>query len=154
MDSGRLRPSKSLQDSLVSMLEGNDEFVMVDSQKVVYEHILGCASRIDDGKRVIVVDGGPGTGKSVLAINLLVRLTSMGLASSYITKNTAPREVYSAKLKGSFKKSHIDMMFKGSGSFHSAPKDPFDVLIADEAHRLNERSGMFQNLGRTRSWRS
>ena len=147
IDSGRLRPSKSLQDSLVSMLEGNDEFVMVDSQKVIYEHILECASRIDDGKRVIVVDGGPGTGKSVLAINLLVRLTSMGLASSYITKNAAPREVYSAKLKGTFRKSHIDMMFKGSGSFHSAPKDTFDVLITDEAHRLNERSGMFQNLG-------
>ena len=147
IDSGRLKPSKSLQDSLGSMLKGNEEFVMIDTQKVIYEHILECAKDIEDKKKVIIVDGGPGTGKSVLAVNLLVKLTSMGLATSYITKNAAPREVYSAKLKGSLRKNRIDMLFKGSGCFYSAPKNTFDVLLADEAHRLNEKSGMFQNVG-------
>ena len=38
-------------------------------------------------------------------------------------------------------------MFSGSGSFHSVADNTFDCLIIDEAHRLNEKSGMFQNLG-------
>src|SRR5699024_4583748 len=90
---------------------------------------------------------GPGTGKSVLAINLLVELTNRGMVAQYVTKNAAPRHIYANKLKGDFRKSHIDNLFKGSGSYVNAPKDEFDVLIVDEAHRLNEKSGMFQNLG-------
>ena len=65
----------------------------------------------------------------------------------YVTKNSAPRHIYSTKLKGDFKKSHIDNLFKGSGSFTEVDDNEFDVLIIDEAHRLNEKSGMFRNKG-------
>src|SRR5690606_14468197 len=51
------------------------------------------------------------------------------------------------KLKGDFRKSRIDNLFKGSGSYTETPKSEFDALIVDEAHRLNEKFGMFQNLG-------
>lgn len=150
IDQGKLRPSKSLQDSLASMMKGNEEFILLDSQKVVFEEILGEARKAyfdESFKEVIVVRGGPGTGKTVLAVNLLSKLTMMGMATSYVSKNLAPRSVYSVKLKGTMKKNRVDNLFKGSGSFVSCPESAFHVLLADEAHRLNEKSGMYHNLG-------
>ncbi len=149
IDNGKLKPSKSLQDHLTSLLKGNKEFVMIDDQKIVYESAVDWAvqSRKDMRKRVIVVEGGPGTGKSVVAVNLLVELTKRGLVTNYVSKNSAPRNVYSTHLKKSFTKSHIDNLFKGSGTYVNAEENLFDALIVDEAHRLNEKSGMFRNYG-------
>ena len=80
IENGRIRPSKSLQDALNQMLKGNEEFVMIDDQKVVYEEALLMAREAvrTNVKQVLVVKGGPGTGKSVLADNLLVELTQLG----------------------------------------------------------------------------
>ena len=112
IDNGRLRPSKQLAESLSSMLKGNDEFVMLDDQKVVYETAVHLAKKAQDGKKqVLIVEGGPGTGKSVLAVNLLVKLTNEGIASQYVTKNSAPRDVYTVKLSGTYKKSYINNLF-------------------------------------------
>ena len=150
LDRGRLKPSKSLQDVLSSMMEGNQEFVLLDTQKVVHEDILHQARAIARGgdKRVVVVRGGPGTGKSVLAVNLLSEITSMGMSALYVSKNSAPRNVYGQRLKGAKRGcSRVDKLFVGSGKFVDAVPDVFDVLLADEAHRLNERSGLYQNLG-------
>jgi hypothetical protein len=149
IENGKIRPSKSLQDALSSMLQGNQEFVMIDDQKLVYETALNMARKSyrDGNKRVLVVKGGPGTGKSVLAINLLVNLTKENMVCSYVTKNAAPRNVYATKLSGDFRKNRIAHLFKGSGSFVESAENEFDVLIVDEAHRLNAKSGMFQNLG-------
>lgn len=150
LDRGRLKPSKSLQDVLSSMMEGNQEFVLLDTQKVVHEDILHQARAIARGgdKRVLVVRGGPGTGKSVLAVNLLSEITSMGMSALYVSKNSAPRNVYGQRLKGAKRgRSRVDKLFVGSGKFVDAVPDAFDVLLADEAHRLNERSGLYQNLG-------
>jgi len=148
IDQGKIRPSKSLADKLASLLQGNREFLMIDDQKVVYETALSLAKKatIKD-KHVLIVDGGPGTGKSVVAINLLVSLTNDRLLAQYVTKNSAPRAVYASMLTGSFRKSHIDNLFKGSGVYTDTGANVFDALIVDEAHRLNEKSGMFQNLG-------
>lgn len=148
IDGGRIRPSKNLADNLSSMLKGNDEFVMIDDQKVVYENALSLAKKAtSDKKQVLIVQGGPGTGKSVVAINLLVKLTSQKYLAQYVTKNAAPRAVYETKLKGTFKKSEITNFFTGSGSFINTMPNIFDALIVDEAHRLNAKSGMFKNLG-------
>jgi uncharacterized protein len=149
IDNGSLKPSKSLQDSLVNLIKGKREFTLIDDQKIVYEESLkmGLKSFNDNKKRVLIVEGGPGTGKSVLAINLLVYLTNKDMVVHYISKNSAPRNVYSSKLKGSTTKSHIDNLFKGSGVFHNVDKNVFDALIVDEAHRLNAKSGMFKNYG-------
>lgn len=149
IENGRIKPSKSLQDNMATMLRGNPEFVMIDDQKVVYEQIIDYAASCiaQDQKGVFIVKGGPGTGKSVLAINLLVQYIQKDYFAMYVTKNSAPRDVYATKLKGTMKKKSIDNLFKGSGSFHAAAKNEFDVLIVDEAHRLNEKSGLFSNLG-------
>lgn len=149
IENGRIRPSKSLQDALNNMIKGNQEFTMIDEQKVVYETALQLAKEAErtKTKQVLVVEGGPGTGKSVLAINLLVELTNRDLVCQYVTKNAAPRNVYARKLRQDFRKGHIDNLFTGSGSFIHTSDNEFDALIVDEAHRLNEKSGMFHNLG-------
>ena len=149
IENGRIRPSKRLQDSLAKMLQGNKEFNMIDEQKVIYEDAIRMAidTVASSSKNVLVVQGGPGTGKSVLAINLLVELTKRGMTSFYVTKNAAPRAVFRDKLKGSFKMTYINNLFQGSGQFTEAETNEVDVLVVDEAHRLNAKSGMFQNLG-------
>ena len=148
IENGKIRPSKALADSLLSMLKGNEEFIMIDDQKLVYETALSGARRAgEDQKNVLIVEGGPGTGKSVVAINLLVGITKMGLVGKYVTKNSAPRTVYRAMLAGNMKGSDISFLFDSSGSFHRSDTNAFDVLIVDEAHRLNERSGIYSNLG-------
>lgn len=148
IDHGKIRPSKNLADQLLSMLQGNEEFVLIDDQKLVYETALKLAKASSEKrKKVLIVEGGPGTGKSVVAINLLVELTNRQLVAQYVTRNSAPRLVYEAKLTGALKKSHISNMFSGSGSFHSVRANNIDCLVVDEAHRLNEKSGMFSHLG-------
>ncbi len=149
IENGKLRPSKSLQDYLGSMLDGNPEFVMIDDQKLVYETALLFAKQsFEDGKkRVLIVQGGPGTGKTVVAVNLLVELTKRNMVCQYVSKNSAPRSVYSAKLKKTFTKNRIDNLFCGSGNYINSDKNVFDALIVDESHRLNAKSGIYSNLG-------
>lgn len=148
IDNGHIRPSKNLADSLASMLKGNREFIMIDDQKIVYENALSLAKKSSKtNKNVLIVEGGPGTGKSVVAINLLVAITKLGLNAQYVTKNAAPRDVFESKLAGTLKKTHISNLFTGSGNFIGIEPNTFDALIVDEAHRLNEKSGMMKNLG-------
>ncbi len=76
LESGRIRPSKALADSLTGMLQGKQEFVLVDDQKLVYEAACSAAREAsNDFPRVVIIEGGPGTGKTVVAVNLLVALT-------------------------------------------------------------------------------
>ena len=149
IDHGRIRPSKMLQDSLSQMLKGNQEFYMIDSQKIIYEYALRYA--IDtvgtQSKNVFIVRGGPGTGKSVLAINLLVELNRRGMTCFYVTKNSAPRTVYATKLRGEYTTTYINHLFQSSGGFIDEENNKLDCLVVDEAHRLNAKSGMFQNKG-------
>ena len=149
IDHGKIKPSKSLGERIGSMLQGNQEFNMIEEQKVVYEELKLLATTLEDNvKKTVIIKGGPGTGKSVIAINLLVELiNNHQLNTQYATRNSAPREVYSALLKGYQKKSFIDNLFKGTGSYVDLENNTFDCLIVDEAHRLNEKSGMFRNLG-------
>lgn len=148
IENGKIRPSKRLVDSLTGMLAGKREFVLIDDQKVTYETALALASGAQaDTKQVVVVDGGPGTGKSVVAINLLVALIAKGRLAKYVTKNAAPRAVFESALSGTHRKSTISSLFTGSGDFISTQPNGFDALVVDEAHRLNEKSGLYSNLG-------
>lgn len=149
IEHGKIIPSKSLQDNVASLLNGNQEFVLLDEQKVIYEDLLLMAKNAPkDKKTIAIVHGGPGTGKSVLAINLLSAILNLSQNVMYVSKNAAPRHVYQALLKnGQFSKSFVDHLFKGSGAFTSTFANTFDCLIVDEAHRLNAKSGLFGNLG-------
>ena len=148
IENGKIKPSKMLADSITKMIKGNQEFVMIDDQKVVYENAIALAKHASEkNKQVLIVKGGPGTGKSVVAINLLVELTRLGLLTQYVSKNAAPRAVYEARLTGSVKATEIRNMFRGSGAFIESPANEYDALIVDEAHRLNRFSGLYSNMG-------
>ncbi len=151
IENGRISPSKALQDALAGMLKGNDEFVMLDRQFSVFEKGIYMAgqSRADNKKRVLIVKGGPGTGKSVVAVNLLVKLMTQNevnkvpLNAVYVTKNDNPRHVYMKKLQGEYTKAYIKNLFKGAASFVNTEENTYDVIVCDEAHRLMKNSGRF-----------
>jgi len=147
IENGRIRPSKLLIDSVAGLLQGKPEFVLIDDQKVAHESILEADARAAQKKQVVIVQGGPGTGKSVIAINMLGALIARQRNVRYVSKNAAPRAVYEAKLTGTFTRTRISNLFSGSGAFVNDEADSYDTLIVDEAHRLNEKSGLYRNLG-------
>jgi DUF2075 family protein/thymidine kinase len=140
VDQSPIRPSKPLAEAIGNMLKGQSEFVLVDEQKTVLESIVAAATRAQvDKKQVLIIHGGPGTGKSVIAINALARLTSLRKRVRYVTPNAAPRSVFEKILQRLLSKEMLTGLFSGSASYtHSAP-DSFDMLIVDEAHRLKKR---------------
>ena len=148
IENGRIRPSKALADSLAGLLKGKPEFVLIDDQKTVYEAALASGRGASEAKpRVMIIQGGPGTGKTVVAVNLLVALTGKGLVGKYVSKNAAPRKVYEAKVTGAMTRTRFGSLFVGSGGFVETQTDTFDFLVVDEAHRLNEKSGLYGNQG-------
>ena len=149
IEAGKIKPSQRLQDVLASMLKGNKHFLMIDEQKVAYEYAVDIArkSYIDDKKRVLIVEGGPGTGKSVIAINLLVDLINDDMNTRYVTRNSTPRMVFKKELRGDMKVKDIDNLFMGSMKFNNANENDFEVLVVDEAHRLNEKNLYNMNTG-------
>lgn len=153
IDHGKLKPAKALQDSLASMIKGNKEFYLIDEQKVAYETVKklvenavkSATNPIKGGeKAVVIVTGGPGTGKSVVAIQLLCDLIQKGFSANYVTKNAAPRNVYFEKLKQEkYKLSYIKNLFRASDAFWNSPSNMLDCVIVDESHRLRKKSAIF-----------
>lgn len=147
---GKLKPSKSLQDTIGEVLNGNMEFEMIDEQQVAYATVLKLVENTinDNKKHTIIVQGGPGTGKSVIAINLLSKIINNKFSCIYVTKNSAPRSAFVSSLfGGKHKLGYLRGLFKGSGGFYEVPKNTYDCILCDEAHRLNEKSGMYANKG-------
>ena len=153
IDHGKLKPAKALQDSLASMIKGNQEFLLIDEQKVAYETVKKLVEKAVKNasdplkgaeKSVVIVSGGPGTGKSVVAIQLLCDLIAKGYSANYVTKNAAPRNVYFEKLRQDrYRLSYIKSLFKSSDSFWNAPANMLNCIIVDEAHRLKKKSSIF-----------
>lgn len=151
IDHGKLKPSKSLQDTVGSVLLGNYEFEMIDEQQVAFATVLARVEKSIDDKRkhTIIVKGGPGTGKSVIAVNLLAKIINSGYSAVYVTKNSAPRHTFSesvVKGKG-YSLQYLRGLFKGSGSFIGVKENTYDCILVDEAHRLNLKSGLYGNQG-------
>ena len=151
IDQGKIRPSKALQDAVGGMLSGQKEFVMLDDQKVAYEAVLNAIEDAlrDNQKRTIIIEGGPGTGKSVVAVRLLAELISNRKRNAqYVTKNAAPRNVYFEELRQEhYLLEYVKNLFKGSGNYVDCRENSFDCLIVDEAHRLKAKSGFHINKG-------
>jgi Uncharacterized conserved protein len=141
IEAGKIRPSKNLANCLTAMMEGKREFVLVDDQKTIYEIALDLADTVTGKKkRVLIVRGGPGTGKTVVAINLIVELTKREKLVQYVTSNAAPRAVYESRLSNTMHKTRISNLFKGATVYQDLDKNTIDVLIVDEAHRLSARN--------------
>jgi len=147
IENGKIRPSKKLVDHVSSLFEGNQAFILLDEQKLAYETIMSLAGRTDR-KRTIIVKGGPGTGKSVVSMNVFAGLIRKRLNVKFVAPNQAFREVMAETLSRnrSGNKMRIRMLFAGSGQFYHLPDNLYDVLIVDEAHRLKGK-GAYQYQG-------
>ena len=140
IDHGRIKPTKSLQDALSTMVKGTPVFDLLDEQAVCYDMcirtMLQCLK--DNKKRTILVQGGPGTGKSVLAVNLLMHFITCACNAAYVTKNSAPRQAFLSILSDNKAKklAEINQLFRSPFGLSRVPANSYDCLIVDEAHRL------------------
>lgn len=147
IDHGRIRPAKALQDCLASLLRGNKDFMLMDEQITIFDRCRKtyADTQKDEEKRVMIIKGGPGTGKSVLAINLLNEflrpqppLWAEPGHVAYVTKNSAPRKCYAKILA----KNHLDNgimmsdLFRSPSGLCEVKSNIYDCLLIDEAHRL------------------
>jgi len=140
IENGRIRPTKSLQDALATMVRGTPVFDLLDEQAVCYDMcirtMLQCLK--DHKKRTILVQGGPGTGKSVLAVNLLMHFITSTCNAAYVTKNSAPRQAFLSILSQNKAENiaEISQLFRSPFGLSQVPANSYDCLIVDEAHRL------------------
>ncbi|MDM5187312.1 DUF2075 domain-containing protein [Bacillus sp. DX4.1] len=149
IEKGKIRPSKKLVETVSSLIKGNEEFILLDEQKVAYEKIISMYNQLKtkkDQKQVILIKGGPGTGKSVIGLNVMSYMLKTNAYVEYITPNQAFREVLRKKLVGTSGFIEVRDLFKGSASYVEAPENYFDVLICDEAHRLKEHGHMKKKI--------
>ncbi len=144
IESGKIRPSKKLIDYVTSMFEGNQEFVLLDEQKIAYETALNIA-KMQEEKQVVIIKGGPGTGKSVISVNLLGGLLKDELNVVFVAPNAAFREVMISKLAQSYSRMRLKNLFYGSSGFYDASPGTFDVIVVDEAHRLKDGRANYYN---------
>ncbi|WP_422804643.1 DNA/RNA helicase domain-containing protein [Streptomyces noursei] len=137
---GRTRPSRQLMDVAAREVREREQFVLLDEQRVAYEMVLRAVQRAhgSDHKEVVIVTGGPGTGKSVIALSLLGELYRQGLPALHATGSQSFTKTM-RKVAGA-RKREVQDLFKYFNSFMTSQRNSLDVLLCDEAHRIRETS--------------
>ena len=133
----KYRPSKKLLEHTAAMIQGQQEYVLLDEQLVVFNAVLHQAREGFHAKQkaVLLVRGGPGTGKSVVALNLVGALAQHGYNAQHATGSRA--FTYNIKrIVG----SRAGGQFRFFNQFGDAERDAVDILVADEAHRIRKNS--------------
>ena len=144
IEKGKIKPSEMLANSLAGMLQGNKYYELIDQQRIVYSNLLKEIkdNQRKDNKQVFIIRGGAGTGKSVIAIQLLSSLIKdRGYNAFYVAKSSYVKENYVKQLTRNIPDfKFLRTLFMGSGSFMSSICNEFDVLLVDEAHRLTKKT--------------
>jgi len=137
IEKSKYRPSRKLMDHVADVIKGKSEYVLLDEQQVVYDTVFAWARHgfHDKRKIVIIVKGGPGTGKSVIALNLMADLLRNGYNSHYVTGSRAFTQTL-RKIVG----TRGAVQFKFTHNYTETELNEVDVLICDEAHRIRESS--------------
>jgi len=137
IEGSRYRPSKKLMDHVSAVIKGSPQYILLDEQKVVYDKIFALVKGgfHKKQKHVIIVKGGPGTGKSVIAINLMADLLAQDYNAQYATGSRAFTETLRKAIG-----SRGAVQFKYFNSYTDCERDGIDVLICDESHRIRETS--------------
>ncbi len=133
-------PSKQLMSLAAREIQEREQFVLLDEQEVAYRLVLNAvkdATRADH-KAVVVVTGGPGSGKSVIALSLLGELYRQGRTAEHATGSKAFTETL-RKVAGR-RNSRVKQLFGYFNQFAADEPNSLDVLILDEAHRIRESS--------------
>ena len=145
-----IRPSKKLLNEVTAMVEdGNTSaFSLLEDQIVARNIILDKirpmlhASNGEFRKSVIIVKGGPGTGKTVIALHILAELAKLsknghGFNVQYATKSKPLLEGVRHQVRPSTR-----ILFQNVTSYvpASAEENSVDVLLVDEAHRIQKNA--------------
>ncbi|MFZ4182360.1 DNA/RNA helicase domain-containing protein [Streptomyces pseudogriseolus] len=138
--SGATVPSKQLMSVAAEEVRERQQFVLLDQQQVAYRMVLNAVEKAKraDRKEIVIVTGGPGTGKSVIALQLLGELYRRGMPALHATGSQSFTKTM-RKVAGS-RKREVQDLFKYFNSFMTTEKNSLDVLICDEAHRIRETS--------------
>jgi hypothetical protein len=138
--SAAIKPSKQLLALAAQEIREREQFVLLDQQQVAYSMVMRAAERARAAttKQVVVVTGGPGSGKSVIALSLLGELSRQGRAVLHATGSSAFTQTM-RKVAG-LRAPRVKQLFKYYNQFIDAEKNGLDVLINDEAHRVKETS--------------
>ncbi|GAA4048761.1 DUF2075 domain-containing protein [Streptomyces shaanxiensis] len=136
----KVRPSKQLMSVAAAEIRDREQFVLIAEQRVAYEKVMSAVrkARRSNQKQVIVVTGGPGSGKSVVAMSLLGELYRRGVPTLHATGSQSFTKTM-RKVAGE-RKREVQQLFKYFNSFMDAEPNDLDVLICDEAHRLRKTS--------------
>lgn len=131
------RPSRKLMEHVASVIQNNSQYVLLDEQLVVYDRVLTLAANKfhNQKKPTIIVRGGPGTGKSVISVNLIADLSKRGYNAQYATGSKSFNQTI-AKIVG----TRAAQQFKSTHQYGGVTPDTVDVLVVDEAHRVRERT--------------
>ncbi|HCW54090.1 MAG TPA: peptidase S24 [Clostridium sp.] len=137
LDTAEYNSDKKLMNHVSNIIKGIPEYILLDEQQIVYDKVFNTIENAykDEGKKVIIIKGGPGTGKSVIAINLMADLLKAGYETNYATGSRAFTETLRSIIgsKGS-------QEFKYFNSYMKKSEQELDVLICDEAHRIRKSS--------------
>lgn len=138
--SSAVSPSKQLMKLAAAEIQQREQFVLLDEQEVAYRLVLNAVNRAvrGDHKSVVVVTGGPGSGKSVIALSLLGELYRNGRTAEHATGSKAFTETL-RKVAGA-RQTRVKELFGYFNQFIGAEPNSLDVLILDEAHRIRESS--------------
>jgi DUF2075 family protein len=133
-------PSKQLLAVAAEELRTREQFVLIDEQRVAFDLVLHEVekARRGDHKSVIIVSGGPGSGKSVIALSLLGELGRRGVRVVHATGSRSFTQTL-RKVAG-HRAPRTRALFRYFNQFIDAERNGLDVLIADEAHRIRETS--------------
>jgi hypothetical protein len=137
IERSKYRATKKLLEHVAKLIKGMPEYVLLDEQLVVFDKVMEAAASGVKSKRkvAVIVRGGPGTGKSVIAMNLLGALSGMGLNAHYATGSRAFTSTI-RQIVGSRASAQV----KFFNSYMQADVNAIDVIIADEAHRIRVTS--------------
>lgn len=138
--SSAIRPSKQLLTLAAEEVQNREQFVLLDEQQTAYSLVMRAVdqARRANAKEVIIVSGGPGSGKSVIALSLLGELSRQGRTVLHATGSSAFTQTL-RRVAGA-RQPRVRGMFKYFNQFAGAEQNGIDVLILDEAHRIRETS--------------
>ncbi|MFE1475730.1 DNA/RNA helicase domain-containing protein [Streptomyces cyaneofuscatus] len=136
----KVRPSRQLMAVAAAEVRDREQFVLLDEQRLAYETVMAAVRRARqaDHKQVVVVTGGPGSGKSVIALSLLGDLYRRGVPALHATGSQSFTKTM-RKIAGT-RKPEVQRLFRYFNSFMEAEPNDLDVLVCDEAHRLRKTS--------------
>lgn len=136
----RSAPSRQLLAVAADEIQKREQFVLLGEQRAAYElvmHEVAQAHR-SDHKTVVVITGGPGSGKSVIALSLMGELARQGRTVLHATGSRS--FTHTLRVVAGKGSTRVKSMFKYFNSFMEAEPNSLDVLILDEAHRIRETS--------------